>query len=222
MKFVKDRDRTDHIVFAPLQTDFAWSVVQRYEEQLACTVQIKQNDADDHYTQFQRVEGQVDGEWCAGTITNTLPDSSLYSITFTNGSVRELPHSQIRYKDFTSAILIDGKGVHKYSASILQGTRYMGCPYSCIGSIALLLPSCFIDPIYKLISRNRGSFWKCVKRTFGMGDTHLVEHQGSVVGVNDVNQTPESWALRADKLKFDREPRCSCFGDCGRKPKKAS
>mmetsp|Transcript_139205 Transcript_139205/g.242276 ORF Transcript_139205/g.242276 Transcript_139205/m.242276 type:complete len:149 (+) Transcript_139205:82-528(+) len=121
--------------------------------------------------------------------------------------------------DFSTAVLIDEEGAHVYAKSILRGFSYMGFPFRCIGPIALCLPTCMTEPAYKLVSRNRGRFWKFVKRTLGLTNTIMTDYKGSVLGIEDFEGCPKSWAFqeisKEEALK-SKEPVCSCCCACGR------
>jgi len=87
--------------------------------------------------------------------------------------------------DVSTVVLIDSAGGHKKSAAVLRCFKYMGFPYSCLGPIALCMPSCLLDIGYDMFARHRGKIWKAVKRVTGWGDTYLSEFRQRIMGLEE-------------------------------------
>jgi predicted DCC family thiol-disulfide oxidoreductase YuxK len=87
--------------------------------------------------------------------------------------------------DASTAVLIDEKGGHTQSSSVLFMFRYMGIPYIWLGFLALLVPVFIRDYAYRTFAQNRGAIWKGVKRVTGRGDTQLDGYRDRILGLED-------------------------------------
>ena len=96
--------------------------------------------------------------------------------------------------DCSTAVLIDGEGVHTESAAILRLFPSMGFPWSVIGPIGLCVPRIVRDAAYRAFARNRGPIWRCVKAAAGLGDTTLEKHRDRMLGLEE--PIPEDWGFR--------------------------
>jgi predicted DCC family thiol-disulfide oxidoreductase YuxK len=87
--------------------------------------------------------------------------------------------------DVSTAVLIDEKGGHTESASVLLLFRYMGIPYVWLGFLALLVPAFIRDWAYRTFAKHWGTIWKGVKRVTGMGDTQLDKYRDRILGLEE-------------------------------------
>jgi predicted DCC family thiol-disulfide oxidoreductase YuxK len=99
--------------------------------------------------------------------------------------------------DVSTAVLIDEKGGHTHSSSVLLMFAYMGFPYVWLGIVALLVPAFIRDFAYRTFARNRGAIWKGVKRVTGMGNTRLDDYRDRILGLEE--PVDPSWGFEAKK-----------------------
>ena len=95
--------------------------------------------------------------------------------------------------DCSTAVLIDEDGVHTESTAILRLFRWMGFPWTTIGSLAMLVPACIRNFFYRAFARRRGAIWIGVKRMTGWGDTMLEEHRAKMLGLEE--PLPPGWGF---------------------------
>lgn len=101
--------------------------------------------------------------------------------------------------DISTAVLIDDKGGHIESDSVLRLFTYMGFPFTWLGFLALLIPAFIRNFGYRLFARNRGTIWKGVKRVTGMGDTQLEEYRDRIIGLEE--PIDPNWGFETKKQK---------------------
>jgi predicted DCC family thiol-disulfide oxidoreductase YuxK len=89
--------------------------------------------------------------------------------------------------DVTTAVLIDEHDVaYKNSDSVLRIFAFMGFPYTWLGPVLLtLFPAVVRDFGYQLFARNRGTFWRGVKRVTGIGETYMEPHRERILGLKE-------------------------------------
>jgi predicted DCC family thiol-disulfide oxidoreductase YuxK len=98
--------------------------------------------------------------------------------------------------DISTAVLIDEKGAHKESSSILRLMPYMGVPFNIIGRVGLGVPAVIRDAAYRAFAANRGAIWKRVQKITGYGDTRLEEDRERILGL--VEPLDPSWGFAND------------------------
>lgn len=95
--------------------------------------------------------------------------------------------------DISTAVLIDEKGAHKESSSILRLMPYMGASYAILGSLGMLVLAPIRDAAYRAFAANRGSIWKRVQRITGYGDTNFEDERHRILGL--VEPLDDSWGF---------------------------
>lgn len=96
--------------------------------------------------------------------------------------------------DISTAVLIDERGAHKESTSILRLMPYMGISYDVLGRLGMLVLPPIRDAAYRAFAANRGTIWKRVQRVTGYGDTYLEDERHRILGL--VEPLNPSWGFR--------------------------
>ena len=98
--------------------------------------------------------------------------------------------------DVSTGVLIDEHGGHAASAAILRQFEFMGLPWTVLGPLGLLVPQTIRDGAYYAFARNRGTIWKQVKKTFGIGDTALDSCRDRILGLGlGGGPMPDGWGF---------------------------
>ena len=97
--------------------------------------------------------------------------------------------------DLSTAVLLDGGGVHTQSAAVLRLFPWMGFPWSIVGRTGLLVPAFIRDAAYGAFARNRGAIWKVIKRITGLGDTRMEEYRDRILGLEDEEPLDPNWGF---------------------------
>ena len=67
--------------------------------------------------------------------------------------------------DLSTAVLLDEQGAHTNSTAVLRLFPHLNFPFNVLGRLGLLFPIYLRDFAYRLFARNRGTVWRCLKRT---------------------------------------------------------
>ena len=108
--------------------------------------------------------------------------------------------------DGSTGILVDAKGAHRDSASVLRILIYLRPPWNVVGWMGLyLVPAMIRDAAYQTFARNRGTIWRKVKQLTGMGDTKMTRYRAFIFGLDgEAKPLPPGWGF-ADEDDDDDE-----------------